>query len=101
MSWLFDLGNTRLKWARLANGQLLDQGALTHQGGGFDQALDAALAVLPRAKDAFLSSVATTDPAARVRALCARHGVPCRDACPVAAVAGVCLPYGLGEGRGG
>lgn len=93
MSWLFDLGNTRLKWARLANGQLLDRGALTHQGGGFDQALDAALAAMPRANDALLSSVATPDLAARVRALCARHGVPSRDVSPAPALAGVRIAY--------
>lgn len=93
MSWLFDLGNSRLKWARLVHGQLRDQGALAHHGGGFDQALDAALAALPRASDAWLSSVATADLAARVRALCARHGVACRDVCPVAAMAGVRIAY--------
>jgi len=93
MSWLFDLGNSRLKWARLANGRLLDQGALAHQGGGFDLALDQVLAALPRAQDAYLSSVATADLAARVRALCARHGVPCRDVRPSAAFAGVHVAY--------
>lgn len=100
MSWLFDLGNTRLKWARVAAGELLDRGALAHQGGGFDQALDAALAALPRAKDAFLSSVATPDLAARVRALCARHGVPCRDVHPIAEMAGVRIAYAQPEQLG-
>lgn len=93
MSWLLDLGNTRLKWARLHDGQLLDQGALAHQGGGFDATLDAALAAMPRAKQACLSSVASADLAARVRALCARHGVLCIDAHPVAVMAGVRIAY--------
>lgn len=100
MSWLLDLGNTRLKWARLHDGQLLDQGALAHKGGGFDATLDAALAALPRAKQAYLSSVASVDLAARVRALCARHGVPCTDAHPVSMMAGVRIAYAQPEQLG-
>jgi len=93
MSWLFDLGNTRLKWARLSAHTLHDHGALVHQGGGFDAALDAALAALPRATQAYLASVATPDLGARVRALCARHGVHCVDVQAQTELAGVRVAY--------
>lgn len=93
MTWLFDLGNTRLKWARLAAQTLHEHGALTHRSGGFDAALDAALAALPRARQAYLASVAAPDLGARVRALCARYGVPCADVQSQAQLAGVRLAY--------
>lgn len=93
MTWLFDLGNTRLKWARLAAQDLHECGALTHRDGGFDAALDATLTALPRARHAYLASVAAPDLGARVRALCARHGVPCLDVQSQAQLAGVQVAY--------
>lgn len=93
MIWLFDLGNTRLKWAVLDARALQQRGALAHQGGGFDAELDTALAALPRAQHAYLASVAAPDLGARVRALCARHGVHCVDVHSQAELAGVRLAY--------
>ncbi|MDX2299715.1 MAG: type III pantothenate kinase [Xanthomonadaceae bacterium] len=93
MNWLFDLGNTRLKWARLGVQGLQERGALAHQGGGFDAALDAALDAMPRARQAWLASVAAPDLGARVRALCARHGVPCLDVQTREELAGVRVAY--------
>lgn len=93
MNWLFDLGNTRLKWACYSAGALAERGALTHDHGGFDHALDAVLERLPRARNAWLASVATEHLAARVTALCARHGVACHRLRTAAEVAGVRIAY--------
>lgn len=94
MSWLLDLGNTRLKWAhRSPTGELQAVGALAHADTGFEQALDAALARLPRSGGAWLASVAREDLASRVAALCARHGVPCERVRTRHAMAGVRIAY--------
>ena len=56
--WLFDLGNSRLKCARLhADGSLGEVSALAHGEQGFSEALDALLPV--RAASACLASVAS------------------------------------------
>lgn len=93
MNWLFDLGNTRLKWACCRQGVLVEHGALTHDQGGFDLALDAILERLPRARNAWLASVTNEHLTARLIALCARHGVACHRLCPAAEAAGVRIAY--------
>jgi type III pantothenate kinase len=93
VTWLFDLGNTRLKWARFDDGGLREHGALAHGEPGFEHALDACLAELPRAERALLASVAGEDLAARVAALAARHGVPCERVHTQSEFAGLRIAY--------
>lgn len=94
MTWLIDLGNTRLKWALVdGDGHLHARGALAHVDAGFEPAFDAALAALPRAATALLASVASKDLTARVEALVARHGVACRRVTTHPALAGVRVAY--------
>lgn len=94
MTWLVDLGNTRLKWARLdAGGALAERGAVAHMDADFEPAFDAALAALPRADRAVLASVAGADLTARVIALIGRHGVPCERAQTHAEFAGLRIAY--------
>ncbi len=93
MTWLFDLGNTRLKWARVDNGELRERGVLAHGEPGFERALDARLAELPRAERALLASVAGEDLTARVAALAARHGVPCERVRTQSEFAGLRIAY--------
>jgi type III pantothenate kinase len=57
--WLFDLGNTRLKWAPLdAAGRIGTVRAIAHDGTRFDD--DLALALPARFADACVASVAST-----------------------------------------
>ncbi|MBS7458206.1 type III pantothenate kinase [Coralloluteibacterium stylophorae] len=97
MTWLIDLGNTRLKWARLdgSGGGLVDRGALAHMDADFEPAFDAALGALPRADVALLASVAGDDLTARVSALVARHGVPGERVRTRAELAGVRVAYAM------
>lgn len=92
-AWLFDLGNTRLKWAQSVSGQTGPIAALNHRVAGFEKALDQSLAELPRADQAWLASVAAPDLAARISALCHRHGVPCQSVQTLPECAGVRIAY--------
>lgn len=92
-AWLFDLGNTRLKWTQCRSAGPGPVAALSHGVAGFEKALDLALAELPRADQAWLASVAAPDLAARIGALCHRHGVPCQVARTQAECAGVRIAY--------
>jgi type III pantothenate kinase len=78
MTLLFDLGNTRLKCARLADGELYEQAAFAHVDPAFEAQVDAWL--LARTADArasaWLVSVPNGDIVARVRALIARRALP-------------------------
>lgn len=100
MSWLLDLGNTRLKWALDAADGLGQTGALAHTDPGFETRLDAQLACLPRAPVAWLASVAREGLAGRVAALCERHGVPCQRVRTLPAMAGVRIAYAEPERLG-
>lgn len=93
MEWLFDLGNTRLKWAVRDSGHWLERGALPHSVPGFERELDAALEALPRPSRALLASVAGEDLAARVAAIAARSGVVCERVHTAAEAAGVRIAY--------
>lgn len=94
MSWLIDLGNTRLKWARLdAAGALVDRGALAHADAGFEVALETALAGLPHARTAHLASVAGADLHARVQAIVRRVGVEPQPVVVRADFAGLRIAY--------
>lgn len=74
MEWLFDLGNTRLKWALLDAGALIERGALSHADTGFEQELAQVVDTLPRPRRVLLASVAGSDLGARVEAIIARTG---------------------------
>lgn len=93
MEWLFDLGNTRLKWAVLDAGRIVDRGALAHAAADFERSLDACLDALPRPSRALLASVAGEDLAARVAAIAARGGVVCERVKTRAEAAGVRIAY--------
>lgn len=91
--WLLDLGNSRLKLAVLERGELRGLPALAHAEPGFDTALAQALEALPRARRAWLASVAAADLSERVRAIVHRLGVPCETAFTRAELAGVRIAY--------
>lgn len=93
MEWLFDLGNTRLKWAVLDAGRIQLQGALDHSATDFERVLDARLEALPHPSRALLASVAGEDLAARIAAIAARSGVVCERVRTSSAVAGVRIAY--------
>lgn len=93
MQWLFDLGNTRLKWAVLEAGSLVERGAMAHSQAGFERELHACLEALPHPSRALLASVAGEDLAARVAAIAARSGVVCERVHTAAEAAGVRVAY--------
>lgn len=93
MEWLFDLGNTRLKWAVLDAGRIVERGALAHAEGNFERALADRLEVLPHPSRALLASVAGEDLAARVAAITATHGVVCERVRTQAEAAGIRIAY--------
>lgn len=93
VQWLFDLGNTRLKWAVADAGRLVERGVLAHRAPGFERELAAALDALPLPSRALLASVAGEDLAARVEAIAARSGVACERVHTRAEAAGVRIAY--------
>jgi type III pantothenate kinase len=78
MTLLFDLGNTRLKCARLDDGALHDQVAFAHADTDFEAQVDAWLqrAVDRGRASAWLVSVAGSEIASQVRSLIARRVLP-------------------------
>ncbi len=58
MKWLFDLGNTRLKWAQWDGRKLGFGAALAYDDTGFSQQLIRSLAALPKADSVWIASVA-------------------------------------------
>lgn len=91
--WLFDLGNTRLKWARadrLASGQV---DALAHSGALAGAALDAAFAGMRKGDRAWIASVASPDATAALTAALARVGIHTRIARTQVELAGVRIAY--------
>lgn len=73
-TWLFDLGNSRAKVARLERGQPVDAVALAWDRPDFAAALEQALARWPRPDRAWVASVAPAAHAARVREALAERG---------------------------
>ena len=67
---LVDLGNTRLKWAWLAQGTLGAARAVAHAGPGIAAALGPAWQELPRPEAILVGSVAGPERDAELRALC-------------------------------
>jgi type III pantothenate kinase len=67
---LVDFGNTRLKWALLADGALRPAGAVTHAAGGVGATLRPAWHGLPGPERVLVGSVAGVEADADLRALC-------------------------------
>lgn len=67
-TWLFDLGNSRLKAARVEGGEPVDVLALDWETAEFDAALDAALATWPAPDAVWVASVASNRRAGHLRA---------------------------------
>ena len=91
--WLFDLGNTRLKWACLEGREIVPMPALTHAEADFERRLERAMTEAPRAHSALIASVAAPDLTARVAALCHRHGIPTEYARTLPECQGVRIAY--------
>lgn len=90
-AWLFDLGNTRLKLAPLRDGAVGDVIAIGHDGGGFESGWQQRL---PEAFDtAWVASVATAAPAARLLDALASRCSRISIARTQAAMAGVRIAY--------
>ena len=90
--WLFDLGNTRLKWTQLQpDGRLAVVHALAHDSDGFADALHAALPA--HAGSACLASVASPERTAQVIEILTGHFRGISLARSVAQFAGVRIAY--------
>jgi type III pantothenate kinase len=73
-TWLFDLGNSRAKAARLADGEPVDAVAFDWEQPDFAAALRSALARWPQPDTAWVASVAATPRADKVRAALGAFG---------------------------
>ncbi|MDY6948002.1 MAG: type III pantothenate kinase [Pseudomonadota bacterium] len=60
MLLLIDIGNTRIKWARLANGHIGEQAAAAHAGWSRDDFIQQVLNAGPRAERVFIGNVGGT-----------------------------------------
>ena len=90
--WLFDLGNTRLKWTQLQHdGSFAVVHALPHDGDGFADALQSSLPA--QAEAACLASVASPERTAQVVGILTRHFRRISLARSVAQMAGVRIAY--------
>jgi len=89
--WLLDLGNTRLKLARLTGGQLSPVRALPHEGEGLEAALAAALGA--STGPVLLASVAAAELEARVRAALEACGLSVHRMATVAECDGLRIAY--------
>lgn len=73
MQFLIDVGNTRLKWARLVHGKLTHHGSATHRG-SLDSALASLSAALPEdVARVLVANVAGDDVAHRLTELARAH----------------------------
>ncbi len=92
-TWLFDIGNTRLKWARA---DLLDSGnayVFPHSQTADADALDAAFAEVRSGDHVWIASVASPMLAAAVAAALHRRGAHLASAITQSAYAGVRIAY--------
>ena len=91
--WLFDLGNTRLKWVCADAPHAGDVHALVHAQTDDAEALDAAFAAIRSGDRGLLATVASTTMTAAVEAALVRRGAQIARACTQAACAGVRIAY--------
>lgn len=92
-AWLFDLGNTRLKWMRAKSPSSAERQVSVHSGPLDADALDAAFASVPEGDRAWLASVATPAATAAVEAALSRRGVVLARAFTHSELAGVRIAY--------
>ena len=93
-SWLFDLGNTRLKWSCLDGDALGEVHALPHaESERSDERLDRAFAEIEAGATAWLASVASDARAADVTGALERRGVRVGRVHTQASFAGVQIAY--------
>ena len=97
MDWLFDLGNTRLKWACAADGEAGPARAFAHPSeaavGALCPTLAAALAASPRPERAVLASVGGPARTAALEALLDRLGVARVRVASADGIGGLALAY--------
>jgi type III pantothenate kinase len=94
MNWLFDLGNTRLKWARLDGATLGPVHVLSHvETGAGDHRYDQAFAGISPGATAWVASVARDWLYAEVIAALERRGIRVLRVHTQAALAGVRIAY--------
>ena len=92
--WLFDLGNTRLKWARLDGEAMGDVHALPHaESGCSEKRFEHAFAKIEAGTIAWLASVASAALTAEVSAALERRGVRICHVHTQAGFAGVQIAY--------
>jgi len=91
--WLIDLGNTRLKWARVDALERGDTHALAHDGTVDAGSLDAAFAAIRAGDHAWIASVASSALTAAVEAALHRCGATVVRATTQPACAGVRIAY--------
>ncbi|HEY2345396.1 MAG TPA: type III pantothenate kinase [Xanthomonadaceae bacterium] len=92
-TWLFDLGNTRLKWTRADALASRGEPVAVHSGALDADALDAAFAGVRAGDRAWLASVATPAATAMVEAALALRGALLERAVTRPALAGVRIAY--------
>ncbi len=93
-NWLFDLGNTRLKWARLDGAALGEVHALAHvESGSAEERLDRAFAQIAAGATAWLASVAGDALTTDVSSALERRDVRVRRVHTQAAFAGIRIAY--------
>jgi len=93
-SWLIDLGNTRLKWARADDQALHDAHALSHvETSGVDAQFDNAFADIPGGATAWLASVAGDALTTSAIAALERRGVNVQRVRTQSDFAGVRIAY--------
>lgn len=98
---LVDLGNTRVKWALLADGALGPATAAAHGPSGVGETLRSAWAELPRPADVLVGSVAGAERDQSLRVLCqGLWGCEPRFVAPAARAAGVTSGYEVPEQLG-
>jgi len=94
MILLLDAGNTRIKWALLADGELLNPGEAVHGGDQIGRALQAIPSVPARATAVYASNVAGARARQQIEeVLSDRYGVPVQFASAGASLAGVRNAY--------
>ena len=91
--WLFDLGNTRLKWVRADALNAGDVHALAHAQAGDAEALDVAFEAIRSGDRALLATVASIAMTAAVEAALVRRGAQIVRARTQADCAGVRIAY--------
>jgi len=91
--WLLDLGNTRLKLARVDGADPVTPLALAHADDGFEAALRRAIAPAARGEGAWLASVASEGTRSTVERVFAEFGLTLRRATTRAECAGVRIAY--------